>query len=303
MTLAETSLRGAYTPLVTPFRDGAVDEEAYASLVEAQIASGSHGIVVCGTTAEPATLSIPERRRLLEVALDAARGRIPVVAATGSQSWLETVQLADHADALPIEAHLIVTPYYTKPPQRGLVEYYRALGRRLSKPFMLYHIPGRTAVSVTLETLEQIAAAAQNFVGLKHAVNDLGFVTRVLQRLGPEFRVFAGLEELSYPLLAIGGSGLMNAVGNLSPRVIANLYRAAVSGDMPAARAEHDSLFEINEAVFFDTNPIPIKYMMRRLGLLERNEHRLPMLPATAELERRLDGVLERAGLLRGAAA
>ena len=296
--LAAGTLRGAYTPLVTPFRDGAIDELAYAALVETQVREGSHGIVVCGTSAEPATLTLGERKRLLEVAVDAAGGRVAIVAATGSQNWPETVELTDHAERLPVEAFLVVTPYYTKPPQRGLSAYYTALARRISRPLMLYHIPGRAAVSVTLETLERIAQDAPNFVGMKHAANDLGFVTNALHRLGPQFRIFAGLEELSYPVLAVGGSGLMNAVGNLAPRAIADLYEAAASGDMALARTRHAALAEINEAVFFDTNPIPIKYMMRRLGILSRNEHRLPMMAAGADLERRLDSVLERAGLL-----
>ncbi|BDE07400.1 4-hydroxy-tetrahydrodipicolinate synthase [Vulcanimicrobium alpinum] len=301
MILARDALRGSYPPLITPLRDGAIDEDAFARLVELQIAHGSHGIVVNGTTAEPATLTVAERKRLLEVALDAASGRLPVVAATGSQSLAETLELTLHADALPVEALLIVTPYYTRPPQRGLVAYYRAVAERITHPFLVYHIPGRTAVSVTVETLLEIAEATPHFVGMKHAVNDLGFVTRALAALGDDFRIFAGLEELSYPILAVGGCGLMNAVANLAPRRIAELYAAAARGDAAGARALHAALNEINEAVFFDTNPIPIKYMMRRLGLLERNEHRLPMISATPELENRLDGVLARAGLLAGA--
>ena len=168
---------------------------------------------------------------------------------------------------------------------------------------MVYHIPGRTAVSVTLDTLKQLRDRSPTFVGMKHAVDDLGFVTECLTSLGPDFRIFVGLEELSFPMMAIGACGLMNAVGNLRPRVLSQLCEAVWNSDIPQARAIHERLLGLNQAVFFDTNPIPIKYMMKRLGLIPENGHRLPMAPATPELELRLDAVLERAGLLTAAAA
>ena len=168
---------------------------------------------------------------------------------------------------------------------------------------MVYHIPGRTAVSVTLDTFKELKDRSPNFIGMKHAANDLGFVTECMTTFGPDFRIFVGLEELSFPMMAIGACGLMNAVGNLRPDLLAGLCEAVWNSDITGARAIHERLLEINQAVFFDTNPIPIKYMMKRLGLIPENEHRLPMAPATPELERRLDGVLERAGLLTAAAA
>lgn len=290
-------LRGSYPPLVTPFRDGEVDYDAYASLVERQIAGGSHGITVNGTTAEPSTLSMHERDRLVTLAVETANGRIPVVAATGSQSHAETVRLTEHAARAGADAVLIVTPYYVKPPQRGLVEYYRDLGARTDLPLLVYHIPGRTAVEVPPATLEQIAEAAPTFVGLKHAVNDLGYVSDARRRLGDDLRIFVGLEELSLPMLAVGATGLMNAVGNVAPGEVAALYESVASGDLFTARKQHDAMFELNQAVFWDTNPIPIKYLMRKLGVLPTNEHRLPMMPATPELEHRLDGLIARTGL------
>jgi 4-hydroxy-tetrahydrodipicolinate synthase len=168
---------------------------------------------------------------------------------------------------------------------------------------MVYHIPGRTAVSVTLDTLKALKDRSGTFVGMKHAVNDLGFASECLTEFGPEFRIFVGLEELSFPMMAVGACGLMNAVGNLRPRVLAQLCEAVWNSDIPTARALHERLLELNKAVFFDTNPIPIKYMLKRLGLIPENEHRLPMVPATRELEQRLNGVLERAGMLTAAAA
>jgi 4-hydroxy-tetrahydrodipicolinate synthase len=296
-------LKGSIPPLITPFRGGEVDYEAYASMVEFQVREGSHGILVNGTTAEPASLTVDERNRLVDVAIEVAAGRVPVVAATGSQSLAETEVLTDHAVRSGADALLIVTPYYSKPPQRGLIDYYLRLAERHELPWMVYHIPGRTAVSVTLDTLKTLKDRSPTFVGMKHAVNDLGFATECLTSLGHEFRIFVGLEELSFPMMAIGACGLMNAVGNLRPRLLSQLCEAVWASDIPAARALHERLLELNQAVFFDTNPIPIKYMMKRLGLIPDNEHRLPMAAATPELEQRLDAVLERAGLLTAVAA
>jgi 4-hydroxy-tetrahydrodipicolinate synthase len=296
-------LKGSIPPLITPFRNGDVDHDAFAAMVDFQIRQGSHGILVNGTTSEPASLTVEERNRIVGVAVSSAAGRVPIVAATGSQSLAETVQLTDHAVRAGVDALLIVTPYYSKPPQRGLIEYYLRLAERHDTPWMVYHIPGRTAVSVTLDTFKALKDRSPTFVGMKHAANDLGFVTECLTTFGDDFRIFVGLEELSFPMMAIGACGLMNAVGNLRPDILAQVCDAVWSSDIPAARRLHERLLELNQAVFFDTNPIPIKYMMKRLGMIPENEHRLPMSPATPELERRLDAVLERAGLLKAAAA
>ena len=296
-------LKGSIPPLVTPFRDGEVDYDAYARLVAFQIKSGSHGILVNGTTAEPSTLSVEERNRLVDIAVQVTAKRVPIVAATGSQSLRETRQLTEHAAKAGADALLIVTPYYIRPPQRGLVAYYLELASVTNLPWMVYHIPGRAAVSVTIDTLQELRSKSPHFVGMKHAVNDLALVSECHAVLGPDFKVFVGLEELSFPMMAVGACGLMNAVGNLQPRILSDLCEAIWRNDLAAAQSLHHKLFEINQAVFFDTNPIPMKYMMKRLGLLRNNEHRLPMVPATAELERRLDGVLRRAGLLEERAA
>jgi 4-hydroxy-tetrahydrodipicolinate synthase len=296
-------LKGSIPPLVTPFRKGEVDFDAYAQLVAFQIQNGSHGILVNGTTAEPSTLSVEERNRLVDIAVQTAADRVPVVAATGSQSLRETRALTEHAAKVGADALLIVTPYYIRPPQRGLIAYYLELASMTELPWMVYHIPGRAAVNVTIETLKELRARSPTFVGMKHAVNDLALVSECHAVLGPDFRIFVGLEELSFPMMTVGACGLMNAVGNLRPRILADLCEAVWRGDLATAQELHHRLFEINQAVFFDTNPIPMKYMMRRLGILEVNEHRLPMVPATAELERRLDGVLRRAGLIEERAA
>ncbi len=296
-TVDLVALRGSIPPLITPFKGGEVDYEKYAELVNFQIDQGSHGILVNGTTAEPSTLTTDERNRIVTLAIRVTAGRVPVVAATGSQSFAESRVLTEHALAEGADALLIVTPYYIRPPQRGLIAYYLELAVGHDVPWMVYHIPGRTAVSVTIDTLKTLKDKSPHFVGIKQAVNDLGFVSECLHELGADFKVFVGLEELSFPMMAVGACGLMNAVGNLRPGVLAEMCEAVFANDMAAARRLHDQLLEINKAVFFDTNPIPMKYMMKKLGLLTENEHRLPMVPATAELAAKLDGVLARAGL------
>lgn len=291
-------LIGSVPPLVTPFRDGEIDFDAYGRLIEFQIAHGTHGILVNGTTSEPASLTVDERNALVQFAVEAVGGRIPVVAATGSQSWAESVALTDFAARAGADALLVVTPYYSRPPQRGVAEYFVELGRRSDVPLMMYHIPGRSAFKVELSTLERIAERLPHFVGIKHAVDDHSFVTEMLHRFGPEFRVFVGLEEFTFPMMALGAMGTMNAVANVAPGPVAKLAEAVLAGDLATARRLHFEQFELMRAVFLDTNPIPMKYMMKRLGILERNEHRLPMVPATPEQEARLDAVLRRCGLL-----
>lgn len=296
MTQPLSAIRGSIPPLVTPFRDGAVDEEAYRRLIAFQVAEGSHGILVNGTTSEPASLTVEERNRLVDIAIDAAGGQVPVVVASGSQSIAETKALTRHAADAGADALLIVTPYYSRPPQRGIVEYYLEATRDIATPWMIYHIPGRAAVSVTIETVEELLRRSPTFVGMKHASPDLDFVTDCLAAAGEDFKIFVGLEALSFPMMAVGACGLMNAVGNLRPKVLAEMCEAVWRGDLHEGRRLHQQLHEINKAVFFDTNPIPIKYMAKKLGILPDNTHRLPMVPATPELERRLDAVLARAG-------
>ena len=296
-------IKGSIPPVVTPFKGGQVDFDAYAGLIEFQVAQGSHGVLVNGTTAEPSTLTIAERNQLVDVAMATTNGKIPVVAATGSQSLAETEQLTLHAAKAGVDALLVVTPYYIRPPQRGLIEYYLTVAKQHDTPWMIYHIPGRTAINVTLGTMKELRDKSPTFIGMKHAVNDLGFVTECFEALGDDFKVFVGLEELSFPMMTIGACGLMNAVGNLRPAILSEMCDAVWDSDLKKGRELHQRLLEINQAVFFDTNPIPIKYMMKKLGIMPDNEHRLPMVPATPELETRLDAVLERAGLLKDAAA
>jgi 4-hydroxy-tetrahydrodipicolinate synthase len=292
-----SKLKGSIPPIITPFNNGEVDYDAYAGLVEFQIEKGSHGILVNGTTSEPSTLTTEERNATVDTAIKTNNGRLPVVAATGSQSLAESKVLTRHAAEAGVDALLIVTPYYITPPQRGLIEYYLDVTDGIDVPWMIYHIPGRTAVSVTLDTVKELKDRSPGFVGMKHAVNDLAFVSECLDAF-PDYLVFVGLEELSFPEMAIGAVGLMNAVGNLRPDLLSEMCQAVWDNDLAKGKELHQRLLELNQSVFYDTNPIPIKYMMKRLGIIPENHHRLPMMPAEPQLEKRLDGVLERAGLL-----
>ena len=297
MTHDLSKIKGSIPPIITPFKNDQLDYEAYAGLVEFQINKGSHGILVNGTTAEPSTLTADERNKTIDTAIATNNGRLPIIAATGSQSLAESRMLTRYAAEVGADALLIVTPYYIRPPQRGLVQYYLDVMDGIDTPWMIYHIPGRAAVSITLETVKELKDRSSNFIGMKHAVNDLAFVSECIDAF-PDYLVFVGLEELSFPEMAIGAVGLMNAVGNLRPDLLAEMCQAVWDNDLSRGKEIHQRLLEINQSVFYDTNPIPIKYMMKRLGIIPENHHRLPMMPAEPELEKRLDGVLERAGLL-----
>lgn len=299
----KTKIWGSIPPIITPFRDDRIDEDAFAALIRRQLDDGSHGVLINGTTAEPSTLTVAERNRQVQTAVDVVRSSERyadkfIVAATGSQSLAETRELTDYAAQAGVDALLIVTPYYIRPSQRGLLAYYKEVTSALSIPWMIYHIPGRAAVNVTLPTMQALAADDANFIGMKHAVNDLGFVSECLAAFGEDFRIFVGLEELSFPMMAVGAAGLMNAVGNLLPRRLAEMCELVAANDLLGARKAHQELLEINQAVFFDTNPVPIKYMMKKLGLIPDNTHRLPMVAADEALQKRLDAVLQRTGLL-----
>jgi 4-hydroxy-tetrahydrodipicolinate synthase len=298
ISLNDTFLRGSFPPLVTPFRNGRVDYDKFAELAERQVRDGSQGIVVAGTTGEPSSLSIQERTQLLKVAISAVGGRIQVVAATGSQSFAETAELTQQAEQVGADAVLVVTPYYIKPSQRGLVEYFVNLGQRTRLPLMIYHIPGRAAVSIRAQTVMTIAERLPNLVGLKHADQNLELLTELLVGIGGEFRIFCGVEALSLPMLILGASGLMNAVGNLAPARVAALYAAVRRSDIQRAYSIHVELFELNQSIFIDTNPIPLKYMMSRIGLLDAPELRLPLVSLDSALAATLEPILNRAGLL-----
>lgn len=288
-----SGLRGAFTPLVTPFDGGAIDHAAFERSIARQIEAGTPGIVVCGTTGEPTSLSAAERVELYERAVTTAGGRLRVVAATGAPEQRQALELTAAAQRAGVDAVLVVAPAFVKPSQEGLVRHFTAVARSIELPFLIYNIPGRAAVAVSEQTVLRVAEACPNLVGLKHASPDLDLITALLSALGDDFRVFCGLESFSYSMLALGGAGLMNAVGNVAPERVVALCDAVERGDHPAALALHRELFELNRAIFFDTNPVPLKHMLARLGV-GSDEVRPPLAPLDGATRERVDAVLDQ---------
>jgi 4-hydroxy-tetrahydrodipicolinate synthase len=281
------NLRGSIVPVVTPFRDEEVDFDAFEQSIDRHVREGSHGVVVTGTTGEPTSLDATERGELYRRAVDVAAGRIAVVAATGSSNHRDTIELTRAAADAGADAVLVVCPAFVKPSQDGLVAHFAAVASTVDVPFLIYNIPGRSGVGVTGVTVERVAERAPNLVGLKHASQDLDLVTDLLLRLGSDFRLFCGLESYSYPFLALGGAGLMSAVGNLAPRRVAELVVAVQTGDHEAALAIHRELFRVNAAIFYETNPVPLKWMLEAIGV-GNGEVRPPLAPPSPETVRRL---------------
>jgi 4-hydroxy-tetrahydrodipicolinate synthase len=292
------ALRGSFVPLVVPFNGGKVDYDSYAKLCDWQIKKGSHGLLVNATSGEPTTLTLDERAKLVEVAVEVSAGRRPVCAGTASQSHVETVTLIERYQKLAVQSIFVVTPYYCKPPQRALVDFFADVAGRTDRPLLIYHIPGRAAVRLAADTIVAIKDRAENFAGLKNTDDDIGLVTEVLHRLGGDFRIFCGTETMSLPMLSVGGCGAMISVSNVIPDKVARLCELHSSGDAEGARRLNDELSELFAAMGWDTPPITTKYMLKRIGIIPKNEHRLPMTTSTPELEKRLDAVLDRAGLI-----
>ena len=296
--LAADFLRGSYTPLITPFRDGAVDFAAYAKLVDWQIAQGTNGIVVAGTSGEPTALTTTERYQLLETALDAAHKRVPVIAATGAASHADTAQLTEHATKAGADAILVLTPMFAKPPQRALKAYFLDIARRTDKPILLYQISSRTNATLTLETCAEIMATAPHVIGMKQSDPDRPFVRAALKKFGPEFRIFMGLSEIAWDMVGEGACGLIVALANIVPKIISEIARDAKAGRISEARAAYASIDALNTAAFLETNPLPLKYLAWRMGLIPVLEYRLPLAAPMPDLAQRLDAALIAAGLI-----
>jgi 4-hydroxy-tetrahydrodipicolinate synthase len=284
--------------MVTPFRDGEVDEATLAELVEFHVANGTDGLVPCGTTGESPTLSHGEHKRVIELVIKAARGRIPVVAGTGSNSTAEAIEMTVHAAKAGADGALLVSPYYNKPTQQGLYEHFKAIAQAAPDlPLIVYNIQGRTAVNVETETMARLAQIP-NIVGVKEASGNLDQMTSVILACGPDFSVVSGDDSLTLPLMAVGGRGVISVLANFLPREVAELTHAALDGDSKRARELHQRLFPICRAMFIETNPIPVKEAMAMLGMI-RAEWRLPMCPMTDANRERLRKVLLTAGILK----
>jgi 4-hydroxy-tetrahydrodipicolinate synthase len=288
--------RGVLTALVTPFRDDAVDERALVELVELQIAAGVDGIVPCGSTGESATLSHAEHRRVVEVVVAAARGRVQVVAGTGSNSTREAIELTRHAKDAGADAALLISPYYNKPTQAGIVAHYAAIARETGLPLLAYNIPGRTASNILPETVARLADIEQ-VVGIKEACGDVAQIGRVIALRPDDFSVLSGDDVLTLPVLALGGDGVISTASNVAPSEMVELVRAFRAGDIARARDLHYRLLPLFDALFAETNPIPVKGALALRGLI-RDEIRLPLTRLSDPNRERLRVVLKELGLL-----
>ncbi len=290
-------MKGSLVPLVTPFHRGQVDEARFLELIAWQIESGSHGIVVAGTTGEPDALSLEEREGLVELAVKAVRKRVPVLAGTGTNNFAETLRLTQFAKRVGADAALVVVPYYVRPTQEGLYRHFRAIADAVELPIVLYNIPGRAAANLEPPTVARLARDCRNIVGIKEANKDFEHTNRVLHLCGPTFRVYSGIELLCFPMLAIGGAGHVSATANILPREVAQLYDLTTVGKWDAARELHYRLLPLNDALFLETNPVPVKTALGLMGKIDP-EVRLPLVPMSPDHASQLKHVLDHYDLL-----
>ena len=291
--------QGSIVALVTPFRGGKVDESTLRKLVDMHVARGTDGIVPCGTTGESPTLSHDEHKRVVEIVIEAAAGRLHVIAGTGSNATSEAIDLTAHAKKAGATGALVVNPYYNKPTQEGLYRHFRAVADAVDIPIIVYNIAGRTAVNIETDTLVRIVKDCANIVGVKEASGSLDQMTQVILACGPDFSVLSGDDNLTLPLMSVGGRGVISVIANIVPRETAEMTHAALAGDWKLARELHLKLFPLSRAAFIETNPIPVKEAMGMMGMLEP-EFRLPMCPMGAANRERLRAILVQHGLLKG---
>src|SRR5256884_5446275 len=290
--------QGSFVALVTPFRNGQIDEAKVRELVELHASHGTDGIVPCGTTGESPTLSHDEHKRVVEVVIEAARGRIGVVAGTGSNSTAEAIDMTKHAERAGAAGALVVNPYYNKPTQEGLYRHFRAVAESVAIPILVYNIQSRTAVNVETDTLARLVRDVASVVGVKEASGSLDQMSHVIAACGPDFSVLSGDDNITLPLLAIGGSGVVSVIANILPRETAEMVHAALEGDWKRARDLHYRLFPLARAAFLETNPIPIKEAMAMAGMLEP-EFRLPMCRMSDANLERLRAILTQYALVK----
>ena len=288
--------QGSFTAIVTPFRDGRLDEEAFRGLIDFQVEGGGHGIVPCGTTGEAATLSHDEHHRVVEVAIEQAAGRVPVIAGTGSNSTSETISLTRHAEGAGASGCLVITPYYNKPNPQGLYEHFKAVAEATDLPIIMYNVPGRTGRNMMPEEVAR-AAELPGIIGIKEATGDLSQVADVVALCPEDFVVLSGDDFTVLPLISVGGRGVITVVGNIAPGKMAGLCAAALEGDWERAREFHYYLRPVNKAMFIATNPVPVKTALKLMGRIT-GEVRLPLAAMSEANEAKLAAVLQDAELL-----
>ena len=296
--------RGSIVPLPTPFigSEARVDEAALAAIIEFQLDNGSHGLSCTGTTGEPSSLPMDERKHVDEIVHERIAGRVPFVPGTGSNNLAETLELTRHAVDLGVDGVMLIAPYYVKPNQHSLRDYFTTIADAVAEQdpdtaVILYNIPGRAAVNIEPETIGALRRACPNIVGVKHATKNLDDVSYTFVHAGRDFAVYCGAETMTYPMLTLGGVGHISATGVIAPRQIADLYDLAAAGRWDEARDLHYQMLELNDVLFIEVNPVPLKTALAAMGLCEAN-WRLPLGPMLEKNERTLMSTLERYGLV-----
>lgn len=287
---------GSMVATVTPFRNGRLDGAALRKLVEFQIRNGTDGIVPCGTTGESATLSYDEHERVIDIVVAAARGRVPVIAGTGSNNTKEAIVLTRYAKKAGADGALVITPYYNKPTQDGLFRHYRAVAEAVDLPIVMYNVPGRTGVNMAPETVARLAEVP-GIVGLKEASGNLEQVSAILKSVPKKFCLLSGDDSLFFPMLALGAKGVISVASNVAPRLMAELYDAYASGEISRAREVHFRLWPIFKVLFIETNPIPAKTALSMMKMI-REEFRLPLCPLSDGNRKALAKVLSDFGVV-----
>jgi 4-hydroxy-tetrahydrodipicolinate synthase len=276
---------GSIVAIITPFKDGKVDEEAYRQLIEFQIENGTSAIVPCGTTGESATLNVEEHARVIDIAVEAVNKRVPVIAGTGGNSTSEAIELTGHAKKVGADATLQVTPYYNKPTQEGLYQHFKAIAKGVPLPQVLYNVPTRTSVNMLPETVARLAELSE-VVAIKEASGSLGQMADVVRLAGDKITLLSGDDNLTLPVLSIGGAGVVSVAANIVPRDTADLVKAWEDGRIDEAKGLFYKLLPLCQAMFFETNPIPVKTSLGLMGKIH-DEMRLPLYPmAPANLEK-----------------
>lgn len=292
-------LRGSITALITPFRDGAIDWPAFDALIEWQIQSGTHGLVVCGTTGESPTLTHDEHRAILDRAVHVVKGRIPLIAGTGSNSTHEAIDLTRHAEKAGADAVLVVTPYYNKPTQEGLFQHFRAVAQSVSLPLIIYNIPPRCVIDMKPETMARVMAECPNVIGVKDATADLSRIAETRAACGAGFLQFSGEDGSIASFMREGGHGCISVTANIAPAECAAFQNAWQAGDFATVESLDARLACVHKALFVETSPAPVKYACNRLGLCS-DEVRLPMVPASAMARQAVDDAMTGCGLMIG---
>jgi len=288
--------RGAIVAIATPFRNGEVDEERYRELIEFQLKNGTDGIVPCGTTGESATLSHEEHDRVIEIAIDAVKKRVPVIAGTGSNSTREAIRLTKHAYEAGADGVLMVSPYYNKPTQEGIYQHFKTVAEEVPVPIVLYNVPGRTSSNILPETTARLSRIS-NIVAQKEATADLRQVSRIVEMCDDDFSLLSGDDFTVLPILAVGGKGVISVVSNVAPADMAGMIDAFEANDISRARELHHKMFPLMEALFFETNPIPTKAALSLMGKIEY-ELRLPLCKMSDVNYERLKRVMTDYGLI-----